>query len=332
MTHLPATFGIVSIANPPRRERGARARALRLWLCGLVVACGSMTATDSTAGDPDALARWYAPYTQEGNCAPYTRSYGYTPTRWRKWPTAKGSQEPESVPTPRPGIPSAEPSAESSEELPSPESSTVPDMPSEEPGPSTDDLDIAPEPPSNSEPAVPPEMNDSSAKPSQELDELFPDTPPAADDSTTPPSDSSESAPPANDDSSPDAAPGDATPQSRRGGARRTSYESSSTDTKMHWRRSPRLGPNEPADPRTSGDDARVATVGRGRTPSASQESRTATPTARLTSNPLRGTRTVVPTSANPSQSLADTDNVPTTAEVASGSPSWRGNPLRGSQ
>lgn len=188
------------------------------------------------------------------------------------------------------------------------------------------------EPPSNSEPAVPPEMNDSSAKPSQELDELFPDTPPAADDSTTPPSDSSESAPPANDDSSPDAAPGDATPQSRRGGARRTSYESSSTDTKMHWRRSPRLGPNEPADPRTSGDDARVATVGRGRTPSASQESRTATPTARLTSNPLRGTRTVVPTSANPSQSLADTDNVPTTAEVASGSPSWRGNPLRGSQ
>ena len=53
-------------------------------------------------------------------------------------------------------------------------------------------------------------------------------------------------------------------PQSRRGGGRRTSFNSSSTDTKMHWRRSPRLAPSGAADARASGDDGHAAAVGRG--------------------------------------------------------------------
>ena len=81
-------------------------------------------------------------------------------------------QEPESVPTPRPGKPAAEPPAESTtDELPEPDMSTLPETPSE-PGPNPEEPDMAPTPPSGSEPAVPPGVSDDSGKPSQDLDDL----------------------------------------------------------------------------------------------------------------------------------------------------------------
>ena len=353
MTRFRPTPGNISVENLPVRQNRISALGQRFWLTGLALACSCTASTDLRAGNPSAEAIWYAPYTPEGSCAPYKRTYGYTRTRWHRWPSvAKQMPEPETITTPRPGMPSAEPAPESSEDLPEPDNSSVPEM-TPEPGPQPDEPDMAPAPPPGSEPAVPPGANEDSSKPSHDLDDLFPDenaTPKdeskgeskgeskdesmdePKDESSETPSDSSES-----DDASPDAKSGDAMPQGRRGGGRRTSFNSSSAETKMHWRRSSRIAPTGSPDARTSGDDGRATPVGHGATKSLAQESTPATSAAHSASNPLRGTRTVVPTTASQSQSLADTDVVPAAGDwsatsLSTGSPSSRGNPLRGGQ
>jgi hypothetical protein len=351
MIRLRPTPASIPVEGFPVREKQISSHGRRFLLTGLAVVCFCTASTDLKAGDPCvAEANWYAPYTQEGNCAPYKRTYGYTRTRWHRWPTvSKPMPEPETVSTPQPGMPPAEPSAESSEELPEPDASKVPE-PTTEPGPSPDEPDMPPVPPSGSEPAVPPGVNDDSKKPSEDLDDLFPDESPAAmdeskdepkdeskDNSEETPSDSPDGEPPATGDSSPEGESEDAMPQSRHGGGRRTSFNPSSADTKMHWRRSSRVAPTGASDGRISGEDGRGATVGRGATKSPWQEVVPATPAGRSTSNPLRGTRSVVPTGATQSQSLAETGVVPAVADwsaasLSGSSPSSRGNPLRGGQ
>jgi hypothetical protein len=350
MTRLRPTPNSIPTENSPACAKRISARGRHLWLTGLALACCCAAPTDLRAGNPSAEAIWYAPYTPEGNCAPYQRTYGYTRTRWHRWPNIpKAMPEPETITTPRPGVPPTEPGAESSEELPEPDTSMVPDA-NPEPGPREEEPDMAPAPPTGSEPPVPPGVNDEPSKPSQDLDDLFPEenaTPKdeskdesmdePKDESSETPSDSPDDKPPATDDSAPDAGKGDAMPQSRHGGGRRTSFNSSSNATKMHWRRSSRLAPPEALDARTSVDDGRAASIGGGATQSTGQEGTATKSVVRSSLNPLRGTRSLPPTSVGQSQSLADTNTEPAVADwsassLSGGSPSSRGNPLRGGQ
>jgi hypothetical protein len=335
MKRLQPTPSTTPVDGFSVRTKQAKSRGGRFLLAGLVVACCLTAIAELKAGDPAALSRWYNPYTPEPSCAPYTRSYGYTPTRWHKWPTvSKATQEPETVATPRRAAPVAEPPMDNEDELPLPNPLTVPDT-TEQPGPNPDEPEMAPPPPSGAEPVVPPGAADDSGKPSQDLDELFPNEAPAKGDSMETPSDSSDSEPPASDDASPDAAGGDATPQSRRGSGRRTSYESSPADTKIHWRRSPRLTPSEAPDARTSGESRRAAPNDRRVTQSPRHEVPPVTATVHLASNPLRGTRSLPPTVAAPPSMPEPEVASPavdwSTAALSSGSPQSGSNPLRSS-
>jgi len=170
--------------SPAGKERIARGR--RMLLVAMVAACCAASSRDAQAGNPSAEAVWYAPYTPEGNCAPYKRTYGYTRTRWRKWPTMPTvAQEPEAVPAPRPGKAVNEPPADSRGELPEPDTTPLPDL-TPGPGPNPDEPEMAPTPPPGAEPAVPPGTGGDKAAPSDDLDALFPDEPPAKKDDATP--------------------------------------------------------------------------------------------------------------------------------------------------
>jgi hypothetical protein len=259
---------------------------------------------------------------------------------------AKAATEPETISTPRPAMPPSEPAAESTEELPELDNSKLPET-TPEPGPREEEPDMAPQPPTGSEPAVPPGVNEESGKPSQDLDDLFPDenaTPkdeskgdtmdePKDQSDETPneaPGDSPDDAKPEADGAAPDGASGDAMPQSRRGGGRRTSFNSASTETKMHWRRSSRLAPAELPETHGSGDDGRATAVGRSAAPSSRQEGASVALAVGSSSNPLRGTRSLPPHSASQSESLAETGAVPAVADWSAAAS--RANPLRGGQ
>jgi hypothetical protein len=266
----------------------------------------------------------------------------------------KATPEPERITTPPSGMPPAEPPAENTDEFPEPETSKMPEIPAE-PGPNPDEPDMAPAPPSGVEPAVPPGVNDNApGKPSEDLDDLFPDEKPAAkdgsnedskgdsmDDSTDEPKDESQDKSkdesPATDDASPEGTSKEAMPQGRRGGGRRASFNSTSTDSKMHWRRSSRLASVAGSDSRIASDDGHVAPVGRGATQSPWQEVTPATSTERSVLNPLRGSRNILPASGTQSPSLAETGVVPAVADwqaasLSGSSSSSRANPLRGGQ
>ena len=81
----------------------------------LFIACIWLVADAVLGGDAGADARWRCPYSQDGTCIPNPRSYGYYPTRWRKWPAGKG---PETVPTPKPVAAETEEPEKETEELP----------------------------------------------------------------------------------------------------------------------------------------------------------------------------------------------------------------------
>jgi hypothetical protein len=321
MTRLHPTSGTNSFENIPACRKQMLARASQAWLTALTIACVWATVTDVRAGNPVAEAQWYCPYTPEGNCAPYTRSYGYTPTRWRKWPAVMNAKPaPEAVVTPRAAVPT-----EAAEDMPEPDTSHKPGRTTEEqPGPSTDDSDSAPAPPTNFDPAMPSDLNNDSDVPSADLDDLFPDESsstkgkPAKPKSTKAPDTDA----PTTDDADPTDAPAEEKPQSRRGGGRQASF-TSAAEPKMLWRRSKRVSPSDVWTTHDSSGDVDSS-------PASGQPAAGAGPTMRLTSNPLRDSR-VTPAADTQWQSLAGSDTVPTAA-VSTASPAWRANPLRDRQ
>jgi hypothetical protein len=290
---------------------------VRAGQAGLTMACLLLATAELQAGDPVAEARWYCPYTPEGDCTPYTRSFGYTPTRWRKWPAATDPGKkvvPEDIRRPAPVAPKA------AEELPVQE-----DVMPDNPGPSagSDDFDLAPPPPGGA-PGLPSDMNGGDTQP-DDMHDLFPEETPSPKKPSAQPdsgkgdaieSDTKES------DEADQATPSGGASRNRHG-ARQTSYNAEASNTNIVWRRSKRLGPAEPRS--TATNSLRPQAPDATRSPAAAAKA-----LALPTGNPLRDAQ-AAGSGSGQLQAWAGADAVPTTS-FSTAAPAVRANPLRDSQ
>ncbi len=138
-----------------------------------LVACVWLAAS-AALGDDEGDARWRCPNTQDGACIPNPRSYGYYPTRWRKWPAAKPAQE--TIPTPKPTqAESSTPEApKENEELPPAETNpAATETPPEQAQPETTPPESMPEQP-QTQPELPSELNNELPQP-PDLENLLPE-------------------------------------------------------------------------------------------------------------------------------------------------------------
>jgi|GEM_PF-6954459 len=145
----------------------------QLLTCFCVIAAVATCAVESQAGGPAGPSRaeiWRCPYTQDGACVPERSSYGYTPTRWRRWPGAESSMiapGPEAIPAPKPGKPTPAKPKKDRQELPPGDDDDAPKPPgaeganpnNPEPPPAQPGAD-APQTPSGSEVEQPSSLED----------------------------------------------------------------------------------------------------------------------------------------------------------------------------
>ncbi len=146
-----------------------------------LIACLSVAAQTELRGGESTEAMWRCPRTEDGSCIPNPRSFGFYPTRWRKWPGTK--TEGEAVATPKPTTtgnvePNQGPST-GTEELPS--NQTEPRT-----GPGDEPPDMMPSDPTRPpvKPELPPELKSDLPQP-PDLESLLPEegpdeTPPKA--------------------------------------------------------------------------------------------------------------------------------------------------------
>ena len=218
-----------------------------------LLALVAMFAPADLRGDETGDAPWHCPKAEDGACIPNPRSFGFYPTRWRKWPSAKPNAE--DIGTPKPAKAETEGPKTPTEELPTMETQSKSGMDVESP-------DLMPSDPNRpgTRPELPPELKSDLPQPpdlESLLPESGPDEAPSPPPSTRPPQEP-KTAPRDEPKAAPKAEPkvipsdedpfkDDPLPGDDMGGASRQPAAPASNSTgQMHWRPDPKLKPTAP--------------------------------------------------------------------------------------